>query len=129
MWKVFAVVVACASLTVSAKCIRETYEVVGRVTDQGGNSIPGATIDVAWGGSTKWNSGTESTQSKQDGSFGVDVPFDTLSSEGVMGDICKGHLASASVEVAAAGFRPKRNVVQFNGRQAQIIFVLDRLER
>jgi hypothetical protein len=129
MWRFLAAVLTCAAVTASAKCILETYEVVGRVTDQGGKPIPGATVGVAWGGSTKWNSDTESTQSKQDGSFGVGVPFDTISGEGVMGDICKGRLASANIEVAAVGFRPQRNVVQFNGRQAQVILVLDRLER
>ncbi len=127
MWKVLAVAVACASLHVSAKCARETYQVAGVVRDRGGKPISGATIGVAWGGSTKWNSGTESAQSSRDGSFSVSVPFDTLSGEGAMGDICEGHLASAIVDVAASGYRPVRNVVQFNERQAQANLRLERV--
>ena len=126
MLRAVGVVLLFVSLSAGAKCIRETYQLEGRLTDASGHAVPNATVTITWGGTTKWNSGTESSQSNAEGSFAVTVLFDTLSGEGLRGDICEGRLTSAFVDVAVPGYRPLRREVQFSGRRGNITLKLER---
>jgi hypothetical protein len=125
MLRAFAVLIMCAAVIASAKCVRETYEVSGQLRARDGAPIQGANITVKWGGSANWNSGTESTSSNGDGSFAIVIPFDTLSGDGALGDICEGRLAAATIDVSANGYRAKHERVTFASRKAYLRIVLE----
>jgi hypothetical protein len=61
-----------------------------------------------------------------DGSFTVNVAFDTLSGEGVSGDICEGRLRSIAVAVAAKRYREKRAEFPVSEGKANVSVTLER---
>lgn len=121
MWKLVTAILICISFSVSAKCVRQTYQLFGHVTDSDGTPIPNATIKVQWSG------GTSSALSKKDGSYVTTISFDTFSSQEMMGDFCESRLASVGVSIAAKGFLPVRKRASFTGLFAQTSFALGRM--
>ena len=122
---VCAVFLAAASLQVDAKCIEAQYQVDGQIKDPAGLPVVGALIAVSWtdhvgGGRAHGTSGSN-------GAFSVKFRSSTLSSDsGLRFDICEATVASASVEVSAAGFLGAHGVVRFSHGKAYASYTLRR---
>src|SRR5262245_48113290 len=103
MYRVVTAILICASATLNTKCPLDAYSISRLITDRAGQPISDANITVTWARWPKYSSDTASAVSTRDGSFAVKIPFDTLSGETLMGDVCEARLSSATLSVMAPG--------------------------